>query len=121
MERGGAVEHGLSWRRSSWPHAARRYRAATAAHVSAPMQRTVPSTLTSLRHQRGYNRWRSPWVVAIADPRASETYTWPANADRAKEGCYTCRRPENLAGRNDVYENFTNGRLLKAPSDILTS
>ncbi|HVG23475.1 MAG TPA: hypothetical protein VND45_04920, partial [Thermoanaerobaculia bacterium] len=86
------------------------------AHVKLPMRRTVPLSMTSLRHQRGYNKWISPWVVAIADRRASESYTWPvtANADRAKEGCFTCKRPQHLVGRNDVVELFTNGRLLKA-------
>ncbi len=84
------------------------------AHVTLNMQRTVPASMTSLRHQRGYNKWISPWVVALADPRASETYTWPANADREKEGCYACRRPASLQGKFGVVEIFTNGRLLKA-------
>ncbi|HUR79583.1 MAG TPA: Ig-like domain-containing protein, partial [Thermoanaerobaculia bacterium] len=89
---------------SGWPRA----------HATLTMQRTVPASMTSLRHQRGFNKWISPWVVAIADPRASESYTWPANADRAKEGCYACYRPASLQGKNDVVEIFTNGRLLKA-------
>jgi RHS repeat-associated protein len=91
------------------------------AHVELPMQRTVPASMTWLRHQRGYNKWISPWVVAIADPRASESYTWPANADRAKEGCYACDRPATLKGDSDVVEIFTNGRLLKARPEVLPS
>ncbi|HEX8411527.1 MAG TPA: hypothetical protein VF883_21920, partial [Thermoanaerobaculia bacterium] len=91
------------------------------AHLQLPMQRTVPSSMKALRHQRGFNKWISPWVVAIADPRASEKYTWPANADRAKEGCFACTRPEHLKGKKEsdgVYELYTNGRLLKVHPNV---
>lgn len=28
-----------------------------------------------------------------------EEYVWPANADRAAEGCFSCTRPEHLKGK----------------------
>ena len=69
--------------------------------------------LKLLRYQRAYNRFISPWIVAIADPRASEQFTW-TNTTRSKEGCVACERPLSLRGRTApaVYELFTRGRVI---------
>ncbi len=84
------------------------------------LQRVVPNKpelISKLRHQRGFNRFVSPWIVAIADPRASEQYDWKDADTAAKkeaEGCFNCERPESLRGRADseVPEIFSNGRIL---------
>ena len=68
-----------------------------------------------LRLQKGANKMISPVIVAIADPRASVHYTWPAGVDKRAAGCYNCDRPERLRGKTEadgVYEIFTNGRHL---------
>ncbi|HEX7708965.1 MAG TPA: Ig-like domain-containing protein [Thermoanaerobaculia bacterium] len=78
-------------------------------------QRTVPPELSAqLRHQRGFNKFISPWIVAIADPRASERYAWPEGANRGAEGCFSCERPQRLRGLGEeggVFELFSAGRL----------
>ncbi|MEO8379411.1 MAG: Ig-like domain-containing protein, partial [Acidobacteriota bacterium] len=86
------------------------------AHLKLKMERAVPASMTNLRFQRGYNKWISPWVVAIADPRASESWQWPNGISPAAEGCFSCARPESLRGKKEVdgvYELYSNGRLLR--------
>jgi len=72
------------------------------------------------RHQSGYNRLISPWIVAIADPRASEHVTWTA-AQKKTLGCLSCERPDKLHLKDEtndhVYELFTNGRTLSLRPD----
>ena len=72
------------------------------------------------RHQSGYNRLISPWIVAIADPRASEHVTWTA-AQKKTLGCLSCERPDKLhlkdESNDNVYELFTNGRTLSLRPD----
>ncbi|MEO8215448.1 MAG: Ig-like domain-containing protein [Acidobacteriota bacterium] len=82
-------------------------------------QRAVPND-PALRRQRGYNKFVSPWIVAIADPRASEQYQWPKGTtaqQKADLGCYSCNRPASLAGKSEsdgVFELYTNGRIIAA-------
>jgi RHS repeat-associated protein len=74
-----------------------------------------------IRYQEGFNRFVSPWIVAIADPRASIDYkvsewTSLSAADKAKLGCYSCNRPAFLdpAKTTNVYELLTTGRFISA-------
>ncbi len=56
----------------------------------------------------------SPWVVVVADPRASVRWT-PAIADKRAVGCRSCERPPQLANKSEadgVYELWAHGRLL---------
>jgi RHS repeat-associated protein len=85
------------------------------------MYRVMPETagdpdLATLRYQRGYNRFVSPWIVAIADPRASVHYAWAATGSTpASAGCVECDRPASLANKTEadgVYEIYTTGRIL---------
>jgi RHS repeat-associated protein len=92
------------------------------------LERAVPASMAPfLRRQRGFNRFVSPWIVAIADPRASEKYTWvyPADAttddqkrafERSK-GCVQCARPQHLRGANGTLELYSAGRLLATRVD----
>ncbi|HEV8658189.1 MAG TPA: hypothetical protein VGS96_06140, partial [Thermoanaerobaculia bacterium] len=82
------------------------------------MQRLAPYNasdpqLKLLRYQKAYNRFVSPWIVAVADPRASEKYTW-GSINRASQGCFACQRPQSLQGRNppEAYELFARGRVI---------
>ncbi len=89
------------------------------AHLKVPMQRLIPAAMTELRYQRGYNRWVSPWVVGVADIRASEKWQWPAGTtpqQKAEQGCLTCERPVALKGKPepDVFEWSPAGRLMAA-------
>jgi RHS repeat-associated protein len=75
-----------------------------------------------LRFQRGWNRMVTPWIVAIADPRAAEDYDWGSSSaieDKEKAGCFACERPEHLKDRNepDVFELYTAGRYISARPD----
>ncbi|MBV9494352.1 MAG: Ig-like domain-containing protein [Acidobacteria bacterium] len=70
-----------------------------------------------LRFQRAWNRFISPWIVAVADPRASEKWTWPANTttqNKEDAGCHACERPSNLKNKPepDVFELYTAGRFI---------
>ena len=68
----------------------------------------------TLRLQRGANQFQSPWVVVLADPRASVRWT-PAIADKRAVGCRSCERPPQLANKTEadgVYELWAHGRSL---------
>ena len=89
------------------------------------MRRIVPEALENvLRHQKGFNKFVSPWVVAIADPRASSRYVWPdgdSDEARAEAGCNSCRLPrhlENVPETEGVYELWTNGRHLAVRPEL---
>jgi RHS repeat-associated protein len=72
------------------------------------------------RHQGGANQFRSPIIVAIADPRASIRYAWPAGADKRAEGCFNCERLPALRGLTEadgVYELFTSGAAVVVHPD----
>ena len=87
-------------------------------------KRVVPDALASqLKFQRGYNRYMSPWIVAISDPRASEQYNWngATKEKKAEAGCYACERPEFLKGKTEgegIYELYTNGRYLTVRPEL---
>lgn len=88
-------------------------------------KRLVPPTQAAkLRHQKGYNKIISPWIVALADPRASIQYTPFATSSEAQKnalGCFSCTRPQFLQGKteaDDVWELFTNGRALSVRPDL---
>lgn len=81
--------------------------------------------LVKLRYQRGYNRFTSPWIIGVADYRASEQYAWGAAtaAQKGDAGCATCERPASLKGKTEadgVFELYTNGRLVAIRPEMLT-
>src|SRR5258708_10299534 len=61
------------------------------------LTRDVPAGMeTILRHQRGFNKFTSPWVIALADPRAALAYDWTqwgAATSKSSLGCNHCDRP----------------------------
>ena len=87
-------------------------------------KRVVPDALAGqLKFQRGYNKFISPWIVAIADPRASEQYNWngATKEKKAEAGCYACERPEFLKNKTEgdgIYELYTNGRYLTVRPEL---
>ena len=96
-------------------------RAATRDGVADPraatgftLERVIPHEYAPrLRHLGGFNRFVSPWVVAIADPRASEAWHWSGGKPDAD--CVACVRPAHLRAKNEgdgVWELFSNGRSL---------
>ena len=91
------------------------------------MRRLVPEELrASLKMQRGYNRFISPWIVAIADPRASRDYEWGNASPEAKKeaGCEACDRPDHLKTKREsdgVYELWTNGRFISVRPELRAS
>jgi len=84
-----------------------------------------PELEKALRHQKGFNKFVSPWIVAIADPRASSKYLWEGGAtpeQKAEAGCESCNRPfrlKNVPESEGVYELWTNGRLLAIRPEAL--
>jgi hypothetical protein len=89
--------------------------------VVVPLRSPYPPALhAQLKLQRGANRLESPVIVAIADPRASIDYAWPASANKRAAGCPNCERPDHLAGKREaegVYELFTAGRHIAVRID----
>lgn len=108
-------------------------------NLPLPLQRRIPHANTAaeneeldrlLRHQTAYNSFISPWVVAVADPRAGVKYRWtyPSTVSgdaqkkeyRKQEGCFGCERPTSLVDKteaNGVYELWTNGRFIAVRPD----
>ncbi len=82
------------------------------------LTRDIPPGMDqALRSQKGYNKFISPWIVALADPRASIQYDafWPAGVDKPAVGCVRCDRParlKNLTEAQGVYELWSAGRVL---------
>lgn len=90
------------------------------------MKRAVPGGdskfVRRMRHQRGFNKLSSGWIVALADPRAAARpgpehfWNWgvanPPPAQMEAAGCFYCRRPQHLENNPDVPEIYTSGRLL---------
>jgi RHS repeat-associated protein len=77
------------------------------------------------RHQSGYNRLISPWIVAIADPRASQ-HVQGTVTEKTAAGCIACERPSALKDKTEatdhVYEFLTRGRFIAIrPGNISTS
>jgi RHS repeat-associated protein len=71
----------------------------------------IPS-MPELRYQRGWNRFATDWVVAIADLRAAKDYVWASGTDKRAAGCASCDRPKYLAALPDTRELYTAGRFL---------
>ena len=84
-----------------------------------------PALVQALRYQKGYNKFVSPWIVAIADPRASAQYQWdgsPSAEEKAEAGCHFCERPQYLENRTEeegVFELWTNGRLISVRPEVI--
>ena len=91
------------------------------------MRRIVPEELRgALKMQRGYNRFISPWIVAIADPRASKDYDWNNASKQQKEeaGCEECDRPKHLQDKGEadgIYELWTNGRFIAVRPELASA
>jgi RHS repeat-associated protein len=88
-------------------------------------KRIVPEPLRgALKSQRGYNRFVSPWIVALADPRASEEYEWQEASTKQQKkeaGCDECERPKHLKNKTEgdgVYELATNGRFITVRPEL---
>ena len=94
------------------------------------MERLVPYNandpeMKPIKYQEGFNHFVSPWVIAIADPRASvdyklEDWTRLSATDKAKLGCYSCNRPAFLdpSKNTNVYELLTTGRFVSARPEV---
>ncbi|HKB80154.1 MAG TPA: DUF6531 domain-containing protein, partial [Thermoanaerobaculia bacterium] len=78
------------------------------------LDRTIPLSIIAaqptLKYQHGADRYVSPWIVAIADPRASKQYLWPAGADKRAAACYACDRPAFLQNDPTALELYATGR-----------
>ncbi|HVR39063.1 MAG TPA: Ig-like domain-containing protein [Thermoanaerobaculia bacterium] len=96
------------------------------------LSRIVPydasdAELRKLRYQSGYNRFVSPWIVALADPRASSQYDWSpwgitAADDNLKRehGCFSCTKPSWLTGTagTDFFEIYSYGRYFSVRPEV---
>ncbi len=91
------------------------------------LERILPDDATlakNLRFQKGYNKFLSPWIIAIADPRASAQYHWDdPTADHKEDlGCRFCDRPTYLKDKREddgVYELWTNGRIIAVRPELI--
>ncbi|HXH93570.1 MAG TPA: DUF6531 domain-containing protein, partial [Thermoanaerobaculia bacterium] len=88
------------------------------------LTRFAPANIAAaLRRQKGFNTFVSPWIVAIADPRASISYNW--NGGSPKDfGCYTCTRPPLLQGKTEadgVFEIWSGGRDFKVRPELVAT
>jgi RHS repeat-associated protein len=83
--------------------------------------RDIPTGMEAvLRRQRGFNHFLSPWIVAIADPRASEKFVGTSQ-QKKDAGCVSCDRPDRLKNKlesDGVYELWSGGRLLSVRPEI---
>ncbi|MFL6247287.1 MAG: Ig-like domain-containing protein [Thermoanaerobaculia bacterium] len=70
------------------------------------LKRVLDLDIPELRYQKGWNRFASDWIVAIADPRAAKAYGTPPT------DCAACKRPAYLASQPNVRELYTTGRFL---------
>ncbi|HEX8255115.1 MAG TPA: RHS repeat-associated core domain-containing protein [Thermoanaerobaculia bacterium] len=87
--------------------------------TTVTMKRVLPE-IPELRYQKGYNRLVSPWIIAVADPRAAKQYTWPTSAtpaDKEAAGCHTCARPKYLQSDTTALELYTTGRFIGIRAD----
>jgi len=83
----------------------------------------IPS-IPELRYQKGYNRYVSDWIVAIADPRAAKDYNWGTTSAAEKEnlGCFACERPKVIKNDTNAKELYTAGHFISArPEEISAS
>lgn len=94
--------------------------------VSVSLRRVVneSSTQPYLRLQKGFNRFVSPWIIAVADPRASTKYIWSATANKEDAGCFQCTTPAFLVNKQadtDFFELYTIGRYITVRPEIIGS
>ena len=111
------------------PRAQLRTTTASGAASARPASLTLAPVLSSeilelapsLKYQRGANQYVSPWIVAVADPRASIRYDWGSTtaARKADYGCFACARPASLRDKPEpnVFELFTSGRTIRIRPD----
>lgn len=82
------------------------------------------SDLKRLRYQNAWNRWVSPTIVAIADPRAAREYPWNvSSAAKEAAGCLACDRPSallNATPGTDYVELWTAGRSIAVRPELST-
>ncbi|MDQ3282371.1 MAG: hypothetical protein M3Q69_13300, partial [Acidobacteriota bacterium] len=78
--------------------------------TTVTMKRLLPE-IPELRYQKGYNRFVSDWIVAIADPRAGKDYGTVTNCD-------ACKRPQYLGSLTDVRDLYTVGRFVSIRTDV---
>lgn len=98
---------------------------ADARPASIVMRRDLPAGMDeALRSQHGFNHFISPWIVAIADPRANAGYDWLPGVDKEAAGCHRCDRPASLAGRTEaqgVFELWSAGRSILVRPEICST
>jgi RHS repeat-associated protein len=72
------------------------------------------AAVPELRFQRGWNRFVSPWIIGLADPRASRSYVWGGATpqQKAEAGCASCDRPAHLLNDPAAHEIYTTGRFI---------
>ena len=82
------------------------------------LEPVIPAALLAqmpmLHLQRGANRFQSPWIVALADPRAAKQFDWhgATGTGQSAAGCYFCTRPPSLRNDTSVPELLTAGRFI---------
>ncbi|HEY0590712.1 MAG TPA: hypothetical protein VGF40_03020, partial [Thermoanaerobaculia bacterium] len=87
--------------------------------VSIPLRPPFPDEISDeLRDQAGVNHHYSPWIVVIADPRASEAYPWPKDLAKSARGCVNCDRPLHLQDDATVHEIAPAGPWLRIRLDV---
>ncbi|HSN68100.1 MAG TPA: hypothetical protein VLV48_02580, partial [Thermoanaerobaculia bacterium] len=118
---GGAIRLAIESELAPGVPAPRRPPEMTPAHLaSIPFQPDLPPELIEgSRHQTGVNHHFSPWIVVLADPRASGSYAWPGGISKSQRGCLHCERPMHLAGKSEgVREIAAAGPWLRIRLDI---
>ncbi|HEY6214851.1 MAG TPA: DUF6531 domain-containing protein, partial [Vicinamibacterales bacterium] len=91
---------------------------------SFTMQRLAPNASDAdarkLRYQRGYNAWASPWIIALADIRASRAWAWNGT-NPAAAGCVACTAPGPFASLPEpqAFELLASGRFIAARSEVM--
>jgi len=83
-----------------------------------------PALAQALRRHKGFNTFISPWIIAIADPRASASYTWADPTQKKALGCYSCDRPQVLQNKTEadgVFEIWSGGRDFKVRPELVAN
>ena len=94
--------------------------------IPKPATMSMDDYVKKYRHQEGFNQFLSPWIVAIADPRAALAYQpWPGNvttaAQKADAGCNSCDRPTTLENKTEaqgVFEIYSAGRFFHVRPEV---
>ena len=83
----------------------------TATEVTLTRFAPIDDNDPKLKYQEGFNRFLSPWIVAVADPRAAKNYAGPLSAEeKTALGCASCARP---AYADDATEINSTGRFFR--------